>query len=70
MTGLPPRLTDSSAGTADATGAIEALADGTTYATDVAALRNNLATLAAQHNLLLEVNRDLAARVAALEAEK
>lgn len=40
-------ITDSSAGT-PSTSAIAALADGTTYATDVAAIRNNFATLAAE----------------------
>lgn len=44
-------ITDSSAGTASTT-AIAALADGSTYANDVAALRNNLATLAAEDALL------------------
>lgn len=40
-------ITDNSAGT-PSTSAIAALADGTTYATDVAAIRNNFATLAAE----------------------
>lgn len=44
-------LTDSSAGTPSAT-TIAALADGTTYANDVAALRNNLATIAARLNAI------------------
>lgn len=44
-------ITDSSAGTPSTT-AIVALSDGTTYANDVAALRNNLATLAAEDALL------------------
>lgn len=43
-------LTDSSAGTPATT--ITALSDGTTYANDVASLRNNLASLAAQNNAL------------------
>lgn len=38
-------LTDNTAGTANTT--LEALADGTTYANDVAAIRNNFADLAA-----------------------
>lgn len=43
-------LTDNSAGTANTT--VQALADGTTYATDVAAIRNNFADLVAQINAL------------------
>lgn len=43
-------LTDNSAGTANTT--VEALADGTTYANDVAAIRNNFADLAAMVNKL------------------
>lgn len=43
-------LTDNTAGTANTT--LEALADGTTYATDVAAIRNNFADLAASCNAL------------------
>lgn len=43
-------LTDNSAGTADAT--LEALVSGTVYATDVAAIRNNFADLAAMVNKL------------------
>lgn len=43
-------LTDNSAGTANTT--VQALADGTTYATDVAAIRNNFADLTAQINAL------------------
>lgn len=43
-------LTDNTAGTADTT--LQALADGTTYATDVAAIRNNFADLAARCNAL------------------
>jgi hypothetical protein len=45
-------LVDSSAGTASDT-AVAALADGSTYANDIAALRNNLATLAAKINQIL-----------------
>lgn len=45
-------LTDNSAGTPSAT-AIAALSDGSTYANDVAALRNNLATLTAKVNYLI-----------------
>lgn len=41
-------LTDNTAGTADTT--LQALADGTTYANDVAAIRNNFADLAARAN--------------------
>lgn len=44
-------LTDNSAGTANDT--VQALADGTTYATDVAAIRNNFADLAAKINAIL-----------------
>jgi len=44
-------LTDSSAGTPADT--ITALADGSTYANDVASLRNNLASLAAKVNAIL-----------------
>lgn len=43
-------LTDNSAGTANDT--IQALADGTTYANDVAAIRNNFADLAAKVNAI------------------
>jgi predicted RecA/RadA family phage recombinase len=43
-------LTDNTAGTADTT--LQALADGTTYATDVAAIRNNFADLAGRSNTL------------------
>jgi predicted RecA/RadA family phage recombinase len=43
-------LTDNTAGTANTT--LEALADGTTYANDVAAIRNNFADLAARANEL------------------
>lgn len=43
-------LTDNSAGTANTT--VQALSDGTTYANDVAAIRNNFADLVAQHNAL------------------
>lgn len=44
-------LTDNSAGTADNT--VQALADGTTYANDVAAIRNNFADVAAKINELV-----------------
>lgn len=44
-------LTDNSGGSANST--LEALASGTVYATDVGAIRNNFADLAAQHNALL-----------------
>jgi len=44
-------LTDNTAGTANNT--LEALADGTTYANDVAAIRNNFADLAAKINEIL-----------------
>lgn len=43
-------LTDNSAGTANTT--VQALSDGTTWANDVAAARNNFADLAAQVNAL------------------
>lgn len=45
-------LTDSTAGTANNT--LQALADGTTYATDVAAIRNNFADLAAKVNEIIQ----------------
>ena|SRR5688572_23085003 len=48
-------LTDNSAGAANDT--VEALADGTTYATDVAAIRNNFADLAAKVNAILAALR-------------
>lgn len=44
-------LTDNTAGTANDT--LQALADGTTYANDVAAIRNNFADLAAKINALI-----------------
>lgn len=44
-------LTDNSAGTANTT--IQALSDGTTYANDVAAIRNNFADLAASNNAII-----------------
>lgn len=44
-------LTDNSAGTANTT--IQALADGSTYANDVAAIRNNFADLAAAVNAVI-----------------
>jgi hypothetical protein len=46
-------LTDNSAGTANNT--VQALADGTTYATDVAAIRNNFADLTAKINELIAI---------------
>lgn len=53
-------LTDNSAGTANTT--VQALADGSTYATDVAAIRNNFADLVAMVNKL---TADVAALYAA-----
>lgn len=44
-------LTDNTAGTANDT--LEALADGTVYANDVAAIRNNFADLAAKVNAII-----------------
>lgn len=44
-------LTDNSAGSANTT--VQALADGTTYANDVAAIRNNFADVTAQINALI-----------------
>jgi hypothetical protein len=44
-------LTDNTAGTANTT--LEALSDGSTYANDVAAIRNNLADLAASNNAII-----------------
>lgn len=44
-------VTDNSAGSANTT--LEALVSGTVYATDVAAIRNNFADLAAQHNAVV-----------------
>lgn len=44
-------LTDNTGGTANTT--LQALADGTTYANDVAAIRNNFADLAASNNALI-----------------
>lgn len=49
-------LTDNTAGTANTT--LQALADGTTYANDVAAIRNNFADLAAQVNALIADDLD------------
>lgn len=58
-------LTDNTAGSADTT--LQALADGTTYATDVAAIRNNFADLAAMCNKLtadlLSVTKNVTALV-------
>lgn len=50
-------LTDNTAGTANTT--LEALISGVTYATDVAAIRNNFADLAAMVNKLTADNLDL-----------
>lgn len=50
QTGDIAALTDNTTGTADKT--LEALTSGTVYATDVAAIRNNFADLAAQINLI------------------
>lgn len=44
-------LTDSAAGTPGTT--IGALADGSTYATDVAAIRSNFSSLAVEHNKVI-----------------
>lgn len=52
-------LTDNTAGTANST--LQALADGTTYATDVAAIRNNFADLAAKVNEIIVVLRNIGA---------
>lgn len=52
-------LTDNTAGTANTT--LEALADGTVYANDVASIRNNFADLAAQVNKVRDVLRNLKA---------
>lgn len=50
-------LTDNSGGTANTT--IQALSDGTTYANDVAAIRNNFADLAASDNAIIVDLADL-----------
>lgn len=50
-------LTDSSAGTANNT--VEALTSGSVYATDVAAIRNNFADLAAKVNAILAAIRGI-----------
>lgn len=65
MIGTPPILTDSSAGTASTTNVVTALADGSTYATDVASLRNNLATLTRNLNQLTNAVNALIAEVKA-----
>ena len=54
-------LTDNTAGTATTT--LEALADGTVYATDVAKIRNNFADLAASNNALIVDLADVKALV-------
>jgi predicted RecA/RadA family phage recombinase len=48
-------LTDNTAGTAN--NVLQALADGTTYATDVAAIRNNFADIGAKVNEILAAMR-------------
>ncbi len=68
MQRIPGHLTDNSAGTASAT-AIAALSDGSTYANDVAAIRNNLATIAATLNSLIDLTKALARRVGELEGQ-
>ncbi len=65
---IPGKLTDSSVGTASLT-AMTALADGSTYANDVAALRNALSTTAVIVNKLIDCVTFLAKRVNDLEAE-
>lgn len=57
-------LTDNTAGTANTT--LQALSDGTTYANDVAAIRNNFADLAAAVNALIADLADTAGVVNAL----
>lgn len=66
---VPGRLTDSSAGTASLT-TVAALADGSTYANDIAALRNNLATLTGAANSLIDWCNALEKRLAALEGDR
>ena len=63
VTATTAALTDNSAGTANTT--IQALADGTTWANDVAAVRNNFADCAAMLN---KATVDIAAIIAALKA--
>lgn len=65
---IPGPLTDSSAGAASAT-AVAALADGSTYANDIAALRNNLATLTLAINKLTSCVLALDRRMTGLEGE-
>lgn len=48
-----PNLTDSTGGTVSTT-AIEDLANGSTYATDHAAIENNFASLTAKVNLIID----------------
>lgn len=66
---IPGPLTDSSGGTASGTEVV-ALADGVTYANDVAALKNNLATLTATANALIRLARFLERRLGALEVPR
>ncbi len=65
---IPGRLTDSTSGTASAV-TVAALADGTTYANDVAAIRSNLATLTLAVNKLTDCVAFLTKRLNDLEAE-
>lgn len=53
--GVLTPLTDNTAGTANDT--LQALADGSTYANDVAAIRNNFADLAAKVNALIAMQK-------------
>lgn len=57
-------LTDNSAGSANTT--IQALTDGSTYANDVAAIRNNFADLAASNNAIIVDLADVKALVNSL----
>lgn len=66
-------LTDSTAGTANTT--LQAITDGTTWANDVAAVRNNFADLAAMDNkqtvdiaVLVGAVRELATKINAMNA--
>jgi hypothetical protein len=63
---FPNHLTDSTAGTPSPT-AVAALSDGSTYANDVAAIRNNLSTLTVTLNTLTDIVRGLQKRVEALD---
>lgn len=64
-------ITDSTAGTPSTT-ALAALADGTTYATDVAAIRNNFATLGAEAELtkadVVALKKNVTSLIDALQA--